>query len=355
MAAQKGEGRLTRIADKQITIIFQGPWNDRVGENVARARDCFPGAPIVVGSSDARMHAAFPGANDVTVVVVPDPGPLHAYMRSKLAPLNNVNRQIVSSRAGLAVAATPYAVKIRTDCTLDSRAFVEVYERAVACNSGEAPLLASSIYTLHPDGIEGFPFHVSDWFFFGPSEALRRYYDVPLMTEEDALWYDRFPHGRSSHYFARQYRSRFSPEQYIAVQNARKDGYVAPCFLDDVRAEVVASYRSYLASRFIVCDVSKLGLVFEKYGRVSRSHYQFFNCVWGSDWIAMVKASRNRALCGIDLGPVGPTWSHRRSAVRVIRSIDPILGAIKKCGLMPLIGDALGFFRRFDFREKNIC
>ncbi|NLA18967.1 hypothetical protein GPU89_20480 [Burkholderia cepacia] len=78
-------------------------------------------------------------------------------MRDKHAPLNNVNRLIVSSQAGLALAATPYAVKIRTDCTLDSRAFVDLYERVAICDTASEPLLTSSIYTLHPDGIEGFP------------------------------------------------------------------------------------------------------------------------------------------------------------------------------------------------------
>ncbi|MBJ9753718.1 WavE lipopolysaccharide synthesis family protein [Burkholderia cepacia] len=355
MTAQAGEGKPTFIADNQITIVFQGPWNDRLRENVARARECFPDAPIVVGSSDVRMHEAFAVTDGVILAVVPDPGPLPAYMRDKHAPLNNVNRLIVSSQAGLALAATPYAVKIRTDCTLDSRAFVDLYERVAICDTASEPLLTSSIYTLHPDGIEGFPFHISDWFFFGPSEVLRKYFDVPLMTEQDAVWYDIFPHDSSSNYFARRYRSRFSPEQYVAVQNAHKDGYVAPRFLDDGRPEVVESYRSYLATRLIVCDVLRFGLVFDKYRRVPLSHYQFFNCVWGSDWRCMLESSRSAALVDVDLGLSGPTPGHRRKAVSVIRRIDHILGVVKKCGLMPLLGDALGIFRKFNFRGKNIC
>lgn len=355
VVAQASEGKVSVIADNQITIVFQGPWNDRLRENIARARECFPAAPIVVGSSDERMREAFSPTDDVILAMVPDPGPLPAYMGGKHAPLNNVNRQIISSRAGLAFAATPYAVKIRTDCTLDSRAFVDIYQRLMVCDAVAAPLLASSVYTLHPDGIEGFPFHVSDWFLFGPSEALRAYYDVPLMTRQDASWYERFPRERGSHYFARQYRSRFSPEQYLAVQNARKDGYIVPRFLDDARAEVLESYRAYLASRFIVCDLSQFGLVFEKYRRVSQSHYQFFNCVWGSDWRAMAEASRGAALVDINLGRRGPTLRHRKKAVAAIRCIDHALGTLKKCGLMPLMGDVLGVFRRFDFRGKDLC
>jgi len=355
MTAHADEEKPAFIADNQITIVFQGPWNDRLRENVARARECFPGASIVVGSSDVRMHEAFPVTEGVILAIVPDPGPLPPYVHAKHAPLNNVNRLIVSSQAGLALVATPYAVKIRTDCTLDSRAFVDLYERVTTSGAASEPLLTSSIYTLHPDGIEGFPFHVSDWFFFGPSDVLRKYFDVPLMTEQDAVWYDNLPHDRNSHYFARRYRSRFSPEQYVAVQNARKDGYVAPHFLDDARPEVVESYRSYLASRFIVCDVSQFGLVFDKYRRVPLSHYQFFNCVWGSDWRSMVELARSAALVDADLGPSGPTPSHRRQVVSVIRRIDRVLGVVKKCGLMPLLGDALGIFRRFNFRGKNVC
>ncbi|MDT6992282.1 WavE lipopolysaccharide synthesis family protein [Burkholderia cenocepacia] len=355
MAAQADEKKPAFIADNQITIVFQGPWNDRLHENVALARECFPGAPIVIGSSDVRMHEAFPVTEDVILAIVPDPGPLPPYVRGEHAPPNNVNRLIVSSQAGLALVTSPYAIKIRTDCTLDSRAFVDLYERIATSGAASELLLTSSMYTLHPDGIEGFPFHVSDWFFFGPSDVLRKYFDVPLMTKQDAVWYDNVPHDRGSHYFARRYRSRFSPEQYLAVQNALKDSYVAPRFLDDSRPEVVESYRRYLANRFIVCDVSRFGLVFDKYRRVPSSHYQYFNCVWGSDWRFMVEPSRRAAFVDVDLGPSGPAPNHRRQVVSVVRRIDHVLGVVKKCGLMPLLGDILGIFRRFNSRGKNIC
>jgi hypothetical protein len=341
--------KMSVIADHQVTIVFQGPWNDRLRENIAQARECFPAAPIIIGSCDARTREAFSRTDDVVFAIVPDPGSLPAYKRGERAPLNNVNRQIVSSQAGLALVKTPYAVKIRTDCTLESRAFVDLYQRVTACEADSAPLLASSIYTLHPDGIEGFPFHVSDWFFFGQSEALRAYYDVPLMTPQDAVWGDGLPRDRDGHYFARQYRSRFSPEQYLAVHNARKDGYVVPRFLDDARAEIVESYRRYLGSRFIVCDLSQFGLVFDKYRHVPQSHYQFFNCVWGSDWQAMAEASSGMELSYANLGRNGPILSDRKKAVAVIRGMDRFLGALKRCGLMPFIGDFLGVFRRFDF------
>ncbi|MFC5430229.1 WavE lipopolysaccharide synthesis family protein [Paraburkholderia denitrificans] len=355
MPTQVSEGSWDIIADNQITIVFQGPWNEGLRDNIAQARECFPGAPIIVSSIDVRIREAFSAMDHVTLVVVPDPGPLPTYMRGKHAPLNNVNRQIVSSQAGLALAATPYAIKIRTDCTLESRAFVELYQRASVCDVTAARLLASSIYTLHPDGIEGFPFHISDWFFFGPSEALRSYYDVPLMTEQDAVWYDRFPHKCDSHYFARQYRSRFSPEQYIAIQNARKGGYVVPSFLDDAREEVAESYRAYLVRKFTVCNLSQFGLVFDKYRSVPKSHYQFFNCVWGSDWVGMAESSRRVALTDVNLGCGGPALSHRKKAVSAIRRIDSVLGVLKQYGLMPLVGHVLGVFRRFELRGKNSC
>lgn len=355
MPTQVSEGRRNIIADSQITIVFQGPWNEALRDNIARARECLPSAPVIVSSSDTRIREAFSAMDHVTLAVVPDPGPLPAYMRGKHAPLNNVNRQIVSSQAGLALAATPYAVKIRTDCTLESRAFVELYQHASVGDVTAAPLLASSVYTLHPDGIEGFPFHVSDWFLFGPSDSLQAYYDVPLMTEQDALWYDRFPHKRDSHHFARQYRSRFSPEQYIAVQNARKDGYIIPGFLDDARVEVAGSYRAYLVDKFIVCNLSQFGLVFEKYRQVPESHYQFFNCVWGSDWLAMAASSRRAALTDVNLGRKGPSLRHRKKAVSAIRRIDHVLGSLKRYGLMPFVGDILGVLRRFELRGGDSC
>ncbi|HDR8988596.1 WavE lipopolysaccharide synthesis family protein [Burkholderia vietnamiensis] len=339
----------SKIANDDITLVFQGPWNASLHENVERARETLPGAAIVIGSTDPRVK------NDVVegaqVALVQDPGELPAYKRGRNAPVNNVNRQIASSRAGLARVKTPYAVKIRTDCSIRAKGFIDIYEHIARESGNSARLLASSIYTLHPEGIEALPFHVSDWFFFGETSVLHEYFDVPLMSSQDANWYGTENHDIRANHFARQYRSRWSPEQYIAVENARKGGYVVPSHLGDTRSEVIDSYALFLAEKFVICDLSEFGFMFEKYQRAAGSNFQFFNCVWGSDWSTLAANEKNSVIATESVfSDKGPTPAQRRAVVSLIRRLDRTLGLLKTCGLMPLIGDVLGIVRRLNYR-----
>ncbi|CAM2188990.1 putative WavE lipopolysaccharide synthesis [Burkholderia cepacia] len=338
----------SEIDDDDITIVFQGSWNASLCENIERTREVLPRAMMVIGSTDPRVLDMVTSAQ---VVVVPDPGALPAYKRGRNKPENNVNRQIVSSHAGLAHVRTRYAVKIRTDCSIRDRGFVELYGRMVRESGSCARLLANSIYTLHPDGIEALPFHISDWFFFGETAVLRDYFDIPLMLQRDACWYAEADHDIQANNFARQYKSRFAPEQYMAIENARKAGYVVPKYLSDTRDEVVDSYIRFLVDKFIICDLTKFGLFFEKYKRATKSNFQFFNCVWGSDWSSFIGREKDSKVSAkLELIDKGPPLGQRRMVVSWIRRLDRLLDLLRACGLMPLIGDVLGFVRRLNYR-----
>nr|WP_269664817.1 WavE lipopolysaccharide synthesis family protein [Burkholderia sp. WSM2230] len=342
---------LTPITDEDITLVFQGAWTADARRHIERSREAMPGARVVVSTftEDDASRAAMP---DVEWVVSEDPGPLPAYKRGARAPLNNVNRQIVSSRAGLAKVKSKYAVKIRTDCALSSRAFADIYARVTRDEIAPRRVLASSIYTLHPDGIDALHFHLSDWFFFGPTERLSAYYDIPLMENEDAKWFaDDRRHRRGSHYFARRYRARFAPEQYLTVEYAKRLGYSTPSFLNDTSDAIKESYLRFLGEECIVSEPQALGLEFEKYAHVSRSHYQHFNCVWGRDWSELFDAAKEATrftASGLTRAPARQmsVSAHRRTVVRAMRRIDFLLPVIAITGLMPLVGDMLGFYRK---------
>lgn len=341
------------IRNEEITLVFQGASHASMAQNIVRSREVLPGAKVVVSTLGGGAALSALGLG-IDLVVSNDPGALPPYKRGRRAPVNNVNRQIATSRAGLARVMSKYAVKIRTDCTLSSRAFVDIYDRFAGCVENRRRLLASSIYTLHPEGIEAFPFHLSDWFFFGPTELLCAYYDVPFMTNADAIWFKEGRHHiKGSNYFARRYLARFAPEQYLAVEFAKKiGGYATPDFINDSSERIKAGYLQFLSKECIVCDPVDLGLRFDKYARVSSSNYQFFNCVWEGDWQAMcqrlgtfVDASEMPRGLWPNSRP-GPDDARRRTVVNAMRRIEFLLPLLRKTGLMPLVGDVLGFYRK---------
>lgn len=325
------------MRNDEITLLFQGPWTSDSAANIAATKRSFPGARVILSTWQTDAGQVPPGLAD-EIVYSADPGALPPYKFGGDAPVNNINRQIRSASAGLARVNTPYVAKLRTDCALASRAVVDTY-----CTHG-APgrIVVSSFYTLHPEGIEAFQFHVSDWFQFGGTEQVRHYWQVHLMPTEEAQWFERRPHAAASHYFARLYRSRFAPEQYVSVAYARSKGYRVPDSIDDRTADVVAACKDFLAREFVVDSPDALGLVFAKYARLPASHYQFFNCVGSADWWALQAVHGLPPLTGnARMGPV----RHRARAVSLMRRIDTALPWIKKVGAMPLVGKCLAFYR----------
>lgn len=333
------------MRNEAITLLFQGPWTHDSTANIALTKRVFPGARVILSTWAADADAVPAGLVD-ELVVSGDPGALPPYQFGRHAPANNVNRQILSTCAGLARVATPYVAKIRTDCALGSRAVVDAYRRANPAGRAGGRIVVSSFYTLHPEGIEAFQFHVSDWFQFGRTQQVRQYWDVAPMTMEEAIWFERHPHASGSHYFARRYRARFAPEQHVAVAYARRKGYRVPGSIDEAGADLVAAYERFLVEDFVVDVPARLGVECKKYARLPASHYQFFNCVGGADWQALQDKHAQLPPLRHSSGAVcAPAARNRAQAVSLIRKIDTALPWIKKAGCMPLVGKCLAFYR----------
>ncbi|WJF90814.1 WavE lipopolysaccharide synthesis family protein [Paraburkholderia bonniea] len=342
---------MTRIRNEDITLVFQGQWLESTAGNIARARAALPGVQILL-STFAADHTGAGAALCDRVVRSHDPGPLAPCMRGSNARANNLNRQIVTSAAGLEQVSTRYAAKIRTDCTLVSRNFAELYEHIDALDFAGDRLLASSFYTLHPEGLEQLQFHVSDWFIFGKTETLQTYFDVRLMSRSDAEWFDWHPYEKGSSHIARRYRARYSPEQYLAVAYAQKTGnYSVPDYLNHSTEAVMQDCMRLIAEKFIVFDPDFIGLGIEKYRHVGCSNYQFFNCVWGSDWLDFCE--QKKTLISNNPGEnilfeaalQGPSSGRRRAAADFMKKINHAIPLLRSGKMMPLVGKMLGLYR----------
>jgi hypothetical protein len=274
-----------------ITLVFQGvfkPWITRDRENFARnivrTHQALPGARIIL--STWKGAEVPPGLRVDAVVESPDPGGLAPLKLDDRKP-NNVNRQLVTTRAGLAAVKTPYAVKLRTDCFLEHAGFLDHYIEQCALDGGRERLLASSFFTLDPALFERLPYHISDWFHFGPTALLRDYWSAAPMSMDDAQYHETHPHAPDSSVFERKFRARFAVEQTICMGFAEKLGYACPRFLNDVSDAVMADYRRFLGHEVMLLDPWQIGLRFDKYGWVGNSSFQRLNNLMYLDWLVL--------------------------------------------------------------------
>lgn len=287
------------IAASDITIVFQGPV---VGgpEGTARlirlTRRALLHSPIILSTWIGTDLADI----DVdTVLLSEDPGTLPGIKRRDgPGEPNNINRQIVSTQAGVQKATTRYTLKLRTDCALERTAFLTLFDR-LRRHDGVPRIVASSLFTIDPWMFEQLPYHVSDWVQFGETPALQTYWSLPYMAHQDATYYERHPHARHSTFLDRRFRTRWAVEQYLAMHYARHLGFPMPAYHNDIAPAVLAGHRHFLARHVLILDPWDMGLRFPKYAWAYRSSFQRLNCVLFLDWYRLFLEEGGRTLQGM--------------------------------------------------------
>lgn len=296
-----------------ITLVFQGafkPYITREREDFARniklTRKVLPGARVIL-STWAGTEVP-PGMELDALVESEDPGSLPP-LKLDNPHANNINRQLVSTRAGLAAVGTPYAVKLRTDCFLEHAGFLDYYREQLLLDGGHERLLACSFFTLDPSMFERLPFHLSDWFQFGPTALLQDYWSAPPMSAKDARLHETQRHAAGSTVFERKFRARFAVEQYLCMHFAHARGYACPRFLNDTADTVLADFQRFLAQDVMLLDPWQIGLRFVKYDWVGASSFQRLNNLMHLDWLALA----NPQLAGVaDPAPLRQLIERRR-------------------------------------------
>jgi len=273
------------INSDQITVVIQGNIRPETVDVAASVRRVLPGAAVVLSTFEQEADKAAGIAVD-RLVLSTDPGPMPGYTRSKVAGPNNINRQIVSTQVGFAVVTTPFALKLRSDAILVNDNFIALFE-GVHRASPKPRIVASSFFTRHPCGISGYTYHVSDWFHFGHTDHLKDLWSAKLMSVHDATWFDNRRHEWTSTPSARRFRGRFTPEQHICVQYAKRHGYVTPDYFNHRHPAIVEDAKRFLANEFIIDTPSQLGFVLPKYQHVEKSAYQRMDCVFYRDWLML--------------------------------------------------------------------
>jgi hypothetical protein len=312
------------IRPEEITVVFQGAFGNDAAQrahqtaNVRCTLAALPGASAVVSTWDDESIPV--EIAHLTVVRSADPGSLPPFKRVTACGENNINRQIVSSAAGLAQVSTAYALKLRLDCRLRHDGLLRHYAMYGHNREGRERIVVSNLFSVDPRMFEQMPFHLSDWFQFGPTAALRMLWSAPWMTPDEAMHYAAHAHALHSTPFDRLYVTRFAPEQHVFRTYAQSLGYEVPQFINDTRSEVLAEHDRFVVDEVLLAEAMQSGLVFDKYAWAMRSGFQRFNCLSFADWQQLAARAAGRA------STREPTC-RRRAAVRArIRALVLGLG-----------------------------
>lgn len=279
-----------KILPSDVSVVIQGPCSDTLPNLVESIpKEC----EIIVStwsseidSSDVieRLQSSdFP----IAFVFSEDPGPLPPTTRSIWAKENNINRMIVSSRAGLEVATRPFCLRLRSDAaSINVEAVLDFYNQF--CSSMSNPcIIVPSLYTRHPYGFNGYLYHMSDWMTFGRTDVSRRLWrSVPLMSIREASAFGECgPLTRRPN--LRRWRAVLAQEQWIAVHWFRTLGYEGIDWIGQSDRHLRREWRTILCRHVIVVDPQAINLVIPAHRHAYDSPYQRIDCCWHADWLAL--------------------------------------------------------------------
>jgi WavE lipopolysaccharide synthesis protein len=266
-----------RPSNEEISVVFQGPVLPGPGGSVSdawtrialeSARAILPGAEIILSTWKGSDVSGLVADG---IVESDDPG-AECYHGTTIR--NNVNRQIVSTRAGIAAATRPFVLKLRSETCIVHDGFRNYFGKYQANCGGKIVserVVASSIWSYVPREVSAHSCYApSDWFHFGRAPDVRDIWDVPLAPEpETTLWFTRQPFPAEA--TDRSVKLRYSIEQYVWVSYLRKHHPVAFDSLWELSDETVRASERALAANLVLISPRAAGLRSQKHAHASDS------------------------------------------------------------------------------------
>lgn len=276
-----------RIRPQDVSIVFQGAIGrkdgaERVGVRRAlgSALHFYPGAEVILATWKGTVDEEFPG---VQVVECEDPGSIPCAG----AEILNLNRQLVSSREGLARATRPWAVKIRTDMFFRDGGLFRWFERIQGPSSpvSDARILVLNLTSRNPRGPHPYPFMVCDWLYAGLRTDLVALFEVPLYPLEFATWFT--PETVPTNDPFRRFGGlcRYYAEAYLWFSFVRRRMDVPMEHSSDDRPEVVAASEEIAARNLIMLPARMAGVGSCKHRIPTDYHFVNYSYV---EWLRLL-------------------------------------------------------------------
>jgi len=191
----------------------------------------------------------------------------------QLKHFGNISRQMVSTQAGLAAVTRPYAVKLRADAELRSDAFLRIGAKYPARSNDlrlfTERLVIPTFISWSPNGPEPRLFHLSDLFFFGPTEDLRKIFSIPLPPIRCVP--EEYGAEDPNHYLAKVL-TKCTQEQYLHSVFVRAQRPISFLSVNETTPELRALHDLYVANNLVIGEFHQIGMHLAKFASRSRIH-----------------------------------------------------------------------------------
>lgn len=268
------------IDSRDISVVVQGMVRDTTVETVRSIRQHLPYAQIVLSIFEGESAD---GIDADIVVKSEDPGSCGYIRKYPHEQRNNVNREIVSSRAGIEACTGKYCIKMRSDMILTGSDFLDIYNRVskyVTTESVVSRRIMVEALSTSKSGVLNFG--VSDWWYMGLRSDLLKLFSADLYKDVGKRDYKS------------EYRCNLTPEQYIAYSFYVNSfipifsGFVGLMNVTDDSSSLRKEYEKFLANNFVCVEFPISKVVLPKALYINNSAAYKYNLSYG-DWLKLCR------------------------------------------------------------------
>ena len=267
-----------KINSKDISVIVQGKIYDIYTKKcITSIKEFLPHAEIILSTWE---YENVDGLDCDLILFNKDIG---AGSTDSLGIVNNLNRQIVSSRNGIKKANRKYILKIRSDMYLINNKFLFNYSQyALGATIFKQRILVCDYYTRNPRVIP-MPFCISDWIFFGLKEDVQDVFiKIPLQSVQEDMWF--LTHKNNNRFF-KSILTRYAQEQHITINYFKKYINIKCADYGNNSKKNILLTEQILAKNYIVIDSLKNGFFFPKYS--PDRFKEKMSIITFSDWLEL--------------------------------------------------------------------
>lgn len=241
------------INSKEISVVVQGPIHKkRTRKTLQSIRKNLPNAEIILSTWE---NSNIDGLEYDILILNKDPGAELQKKFKRKVLYNNMNRMILSTNNGLNRVSRKYTLKLRTDACIDNLGFLRAFdlfpERCERYKLFERRILASTLFSKiavnkHNQKTE-LPFHLSDWWFFGLTEDVKKLLLSSKLPQEPYFSnYFEYSQNKNKVSVYEKFDWQFSPEQYIGYSCFSK-------YYDDIRMEDCSDVSDLINKKSQIC------------------------------------------------------------------------------------------------------
>lgn len=283
------------LSDSELSVVVQGGISKYTLKSLKRIREFLPNSEIILSTWKDTDISFLSGYYDL--VVFSDMPEAFDYGNGSL---NNLNRQLISTQKGIELSKRKYVLKLRSDLVLKNNKILNIsdtYKRNNDLLLFKKRIIVGNIFSLKftTNGKEKnfMPFQISDWFFLGLKEDIKKLFDIPIAKEPDNTYYfKKHTYDKNKYCHFKNLTWRYTAEQYIQYMCVSKYFSISFKHMMDYNKKNIEFSEKYVVNNFLILDKKKTGIEilkepYKSYnylmdGVVRNSMYDDY--IWQSDY-----------------------------------------------------------------------